>query len=147
MHHNTLGLNYRVHHINPDRDASCTFCLINKILPAQRESFSHFFWDCVAVEKLIYNFSMFAINRTMSKSNFFTGVDDTGTFYDTVFLVVSLFKYALWQFKLRKKVPSWPSLKHEFLYLLNILMGSNKTIRIKLLNCNWCRIYREGQHR
>jgi exonuclease III len=144
MHHNTLGLNYRIHHINPDRDASCTFCVINKTLPAPRESFSHFFWDCVTVEKLIQNFSMFAFNMVLSKAYFFTGEDDTGTFYDTVFLLVSLFKYALWQFKLRKKVPSWPSLRHEFLYLLNIIMGSNKAIRIKILNCNLCRIHRDA---
>jgi hypothetical protein len=38
-HHNTLGLNYRVNHINLDRDSSCTFCLIKKNLPSERETF------------------------------------------------------------------------------------------------------------
>jgi hypothetical protein len=43
LNHNTLGLNVRVHHINPDRDEACTFCIRSKNLPAERESFSHFF--------------------------------------------------------------------------------------------------------
>jgi hypothetical protein len=28
--------------------------------------------------------------------------------------------------------------------LLNIIMGSNKAIRIKILNCNLCRIHRDA---
>jgi hypothetical protein len=46
FYHNTLGLNYRVHNINPDREETCTFCVKAKNFLAERESFQHFFWFC-----------------------------------------------------------------------------------------------------
>jgi hypothetical protein len=55
-HHNILGLNSRVHHFNVNRDPACTFCLKEKNLPAERESFTHFFWDCPTTATIIKNF-------------------------------------------------------------------------------------------
>jgi hypothetical protein len=53
LYHNILGINSRVHHINGDRDPSCTFCSKAKNLPAEIETFQHLFWDCPSVNAII----------------------------------------------------------------------------------------------
>jgi hypothetical protein len=40
---NLLGLNSRVHHFNRLVNEACTFCTLNKLAPAPRETFSHIF--------------------------------------------------------------------------------------------------------
>jgi hypothetical protein len=46
FYHNILGVNARVAHFNPERSPACFFCEKKIILPAPRETISHFFWDC-----------------------------------------------------------------------------------------------------
>jgi hypothetical protein len=53
LHHNIIGLNSRIHHFNLNRDPACTFCNKCKNLPAERETFQHFFWDCPTTSKII----------------------------------------------------------------------------------------------
>jgi hypothetical protein len=56
LHHNILGLNSRVFHINPQREPTCSFCVKEKNLPAERETFQHFFWYCPTTRKMIKKF-------------------------------------------------------------------------------------------
>jgi hypothetical protein len=42
-YNNILGINSRVSHFNREIDASCTFCTLNNILPAPKETLAHVF--------------------------------------------------------------------------------------------------------
>jgi hypothetical protein len=116
-HHNILGLNSRVHHINPDRQPTCTFCIKTLNFPAERETFEHFFWYCPSTNKIITKFFEFFIEGTMSKKFFFTGCTDEGgttVFSRPAAIVFNVLSFVLWNFKLRKKLPTWPGVIAEF---------------------------------
>jgi hypothetical protein len=147
LHHNILGLNSRVHHINNDRDPSCTFCVKAKNLPAERESFAHFFWDCPSSNFVICKFfSMyFRENVRVTKNIFFTGImnEENSTLSLPVLLICSLLKYILWIFKLRKKLPSWPSFNSEFFYYFNVLIESSRKFKVAVSTCDWLKHQRD----
>jgi hypothetical protein len=141
LHHNILGINSRVHHINNTRDPSCSFCIKTKNLPAERETFTHFFWFCPTTHNLIIKFFEVYFRDEVQKTRtlFFTGIVGTNVknFSLPVLLVLSLFKYILWNFKLRKKLPSWPSLNNEFLYMFDIITKSSRKIQENVASCKW----------
>jgi hypothetical protein len=146
-HHNILGLNSRVHHFNANRDPACTFCLKEKNLPAERESFAHFFWYCPTTANVIKKFSdtFFSDVAPLGKKMFFTGVVRDGDTYASaaVLTVCKLLQYVLWSFKLRKKLPTWPSFKSEFLYMHNIILLSSPKYRDEVTRCTFFRHFRE----
>jgi hypothetical protein len=57
LYNNTLGINARVNHYNPDRGPECTFCLKRKSLPADRETIQDFFFGTVQ-PPILLNFEM-----------------------------------------------------------------------------------------
>jgi hypothetical protein len=134
LHHNTLGLNNRVAHINPDRDPSCTFCKLTKNFPCVKESFTHLFWYCPTTTYLFEKFANEFFGAVPVKKLFFTGTDENGNFSEAVFEICSLFKYVLWQFKLRKRIPTWPSFKSDLNYLLQMSCKSSKKLEIAITN-------------
>jgi hypothetical protein len=71
LHHNILGLNSRVHHFNEQRDPACFFCTKTGNLPAERETFQHFFWYCPTTEKIINKFWETFFSGTLCKKGFF----------------------------------------------------------------------------
>jgi hypothetical protein len=147
LHHNILGLNSRVQHINAARDPSCTFCLKSANLPAERESFEHFFWNCPTSAALINKFFniYFRQGTWVKKTVFFTGIvdEEKKVFSLPIFFICSLLKYILWVFKLKKKLPNWPSFNSEFLYHFNILMASSLKLSDVINGCNLLRHYRD----
>jgi hypothetical protein len=147
LHHNILGLNSRVYHINASRDPSCTFCLKSVNLPAERETFDHFFWNCPTSATLIKTFFniYFRQGSWVKKTVFFTGTvdEEKNIFSPPILFICSLLKYILWFFKLKKKLPNWPSFNSEFLYHFNILMASSWKLNEIVNGCNLLKQYGE----
>jgi hypothetical protein len=147
-HHNILGLNSRVHHINNDRDPACTFCTKSKNFPAERETFQHFFWYCPTTHNVLNRFCRDYLREgfTMTREFFFWGAaPDRGRKIDNVpvLIICSLIRYVLWSFKLRKKLPSWPSFQSEFFYLFNAMLASSKKFKGSVQSCNIFKSHRE----
>jgi hypothetical protein len=104
-HHNILGLNHRVHHINQLREPTCTFCTKAKNFPAERETFIHLFWHCPSVNKLIKRFFDTYIDGDADPYFFFTGcyrIDNRTELLVPVLIIFNVLRYAVWNFKLRK---------------------------------------------
>ena len=68
-YHNLLGTGNRVFHFNEEAEVCCIFCSKNGLLPAPIESFSHVFYDCPIINRIIVQYieKYFTINidRTM----------------------------------------------------------------------------------
>jgi hypothetical protein len=111
-------------------------------LPAEKESFEHFFWYCPTTSRIISRFFQEYINVPIDKTLFFTGAMYTDTnqlinFQKPVLIVFSLLRYCLWNFKLRKKLPTWHGITSEFFYHMHIMSLSSKKFYGSVLNCNW----------
>jgi hypothetical protein len=51
---NTLGINSRITHINPEINGGCTFCtLAGELPPPPSETFAHIFFDCRFVYEVL----------------------------------------------------------------------------------------------
>jgi hypothetical protein len=145
FHHNTLGLNIRVNHFNEERDPACTFCKKSINFPCERESFEHFFWYCPITAKMKDNFFNNFATKEITKTIYFTGTDSDNNFIEPVFVTCNVFRYILWTFKLKNKLPSWPAFINDFQYLMSILCGSNKKLRTRINQCDWFRQYGDGR--
>jgi hypothetical protein len=140
LHHNILGLNSRVHHFNQDRDPACFFCIKTANFPAEKETFTHFFWYCPTTSSLLKRFFSKYFNREPDYMAFLTGLWETDgrkEFSNCVAIVCSVLKYCLWIFKLRKKLPSWHSFESEFFYFFNVMLGSSNKHKLEVQRCQW----------
>jgi hypothetical protein len=136
LYHNTLGLNYRVHHINPERPETCTFCVKSKNLPPERETFMHFFWYCPSVQKVLDTFFQRNIGFNVAKSNYLFSTDDKNNFNESLSVVFDLVKFILWQNKLQKTLPNITGLENELNYHLSFILGSSTKLRNKFNGCD-----------
>jgi hypothetical protein len=145
LHHNILGLNSRVSHINASRDPACTFCLKAKNLPAERETFQHFFWECPTTNSLIIKFfeNFFRADIPVTKELFLYGTALGVKYNNTTGIVCAIFQYTLWEIKLKKRLPTWPLVKNEFFYNLNTALGASKKFRQQILTCDLYKQYRD----
>jgi hypothetical protein len=143
LYHNTLGLNIRVHHINPERDESCTFCSKAKNLPAERESFVHLFWYCPLVSGVLIQFLNRHITFEVTKRNYLFGLLSDNKFSEPLAVVFDILKYVFWQLKLRGRLPNRHNVECEFNYLLGILLNSNKKLKGQINSCNLFRRHGE----
>jgi hypothetical protein len=138
-HHNILGLNNRVHHINPERPPTCTFCTKALNLPAERESFIHFFWYCPTSSKIIQRFFETFVEGEINLVSYLTGciyAGDKVFFSRPVLIVFNILRFILWNFKLRKKLPTWPSVCSEFYYFFNTLIKCSRKFQDEVFACN-----------
>jgi hypothetical protein len=138
-HHNILGLNNRVNHINPDRPPTCTFCAKALNLPAEQESFIHFFWYCPTSAKIIDKFFDSYIEGEKNITLFFSGcvtLQNKLVHIRPLSIVFNVLRFILWNFKLRKKLPTWPSVVSEFFYFFNVLLKCSRKFQEEVFNCN-----------
>jgi hypothetical protein len=141
LYHNVLGMNSRVHHYNPDRSPECGFCIKKLNLPAERETIKHFFWHCPTANQSITALTGELINFVPTQSNFFLGTNSLGIYNDVLMLIFDLIKYILWQHKLRKKLPTYHSMRGDFVYFWGIILSSNKKLKNAVTNSNFVRRY------
>jgi hypothetical protein len=145
LYHNILGLNVRIHHINPERDMACTFCLKTNNLPAERESFVHFFWYCPTVNGILTDFFGRHIAFTVTKRNYFFGTSGDDNFCEPVAVVFDILKFVFWQLRIRRRLPNRHNVESEFNYILGLTMNGNKKLKGQINSCNLFRRNGDGQ--
>ncbi len=138
-YNNMLGLNSRVAHFNQEVNAGCTFCTVRKVLPAEKETMVHLFYYCPSVQCLIIEFgTKYLRNMVPDIEMFFTSqVTDFETKNNCLNIILDIFRYVVWQFKLQKIYPTpfkfWP----EFEYQLTTVTGSSPKFVSELIDCNF----------
>jgi hypothetical protein len=145
LYHNCLGLNAWVHHYNPDRDEACTFCTKLKNLPAERETFIHFFWYCPAVNNILTEFFRNNFWIAIGCREYFLGCREDNDFNESLMLVFDILKYTFWCIKLRKTLPNRHNISNDFKYNLDIALGANKKIKEHFNLCNLFRRHGEQE--
>jgi len=137
-YNNLLGTGSRLAHFNQNSEIQCHFCVRNKNLPAPIESFSHVFFDCPFVLKIVTKFSEKYFNFELSRNNFFHGnVSEAERDNKAVSLVLDVLRYSIWQTRLNKQNLSFYTVEIEVIDILEqITKTSNKT-KIIFNSCNY----------
>ena len=149
---NTLGINTRIANFVEGASRACTFCIINRLLPAHEESFLHIFFFCNTTSKWLSEFE----SRYYPELNL-TGINDRKHFWFlhfgtnvgwNFFMSSSIwfFKFLIWEAKLKKLSPSFNSLQIDlFIMLSNLLkISSQAKDDFKKINFNLCRLLGNG---
>ena len=135
---NILGTGNRVHHIDPSKDPSCKFCVLEKRFPAPIESFSHIFFDCPFVHNIVKQFTEKYFNVEVNKSIFFTGVfSQYEHFNRAANTVLDALRFCIWQAKLENRKLAFYTIELETLSLLDNYAYINKKFRNNILNCDF----------
>jgi hypothetical protein len=148
---NTLGVNARIGNYNPNINQSCTFCLLKGVLPAQRETFVHVFYDCPAVQDARRKFfeiffkDMNLDSDLKERQLLFFGVCPVKQDNTCLFLrsLIFTWHYVIWEAKLSKRLLSSHIAMHNLTFLLkNMLMYSGRLRYAKTNSClllcrNW----------
>ena len=157
LFNNSLSLNNRLAHFAPGRGQDCTFCVASNVIPAQSETFMHFFFDCDAVRKLreIFEteyFQELPLAQRNDKLKFWLfGISPIKDDNDNIFLLVTtqVFLYSLWQFKLQRRAPLRLPFEMEFFSNVSRIVDSNLLVRqcLAVTNVSLCRNWDTLRHR
>jgi len=106
---NCLGLNSRVAHFMADVTDQCSQCRILNPGTANRETFGHLFLDCPVTRTVLNGFLRLAGNVIQGnnpdlKNIYWYGLVN-GTLNKNVGLTFAIFRFVIWKFKIRKRVP------------------------------------------
>ena len=121
---------------NREADPSCIFCLKNNNRPAPMETFSHIFYDCPEVGKVISLFLSKYLNIELTRDEFFNG-NTEGTTRDriAVNLILDLLRYSVWQTRLLKNRLSFLTIEYETINLLDSITGSSNKLKYTIMQC------------
>jgi len=135
---NILGTGNRVIHFNREADPSCVFCTKSFTLPSPIETFSHVFYDCPHVNKIISQFFEKIFNEGVDRSEYFTG-NFGGTKRDlfAINLVLDVLRYTIWQCKLLKNKISYYTIELETLDLLETVSRCSNKIKFSINQCGF----------
>lgn len=142
---NSLGVGARVAARYRNRgieiDQRCAFCIKSGNRVPMREEFVHIFHDCPSVLPLIENVGVLLFPHSdeagTRKQFCMAGVVPNSTLQDQFFFSLSslLFNYCLWQYKLKRAIPSAVSLANEIdFYFENIVFASKKIANLVTIN-------------
>jgi hypothetical protein len=134
---NSLGLNSRVTHFVQDINESCTFCEIEGMFPAPRETFAHIFLECPVTGKYLDKFfNKFFPNKIVGnharKLFTFTGTlilregEYCSLFGNTVSIIIC---YLIWECRLQKQIKAYAQLESDFLHILEMIDKTTKRVR------------------
>jgi len=133
---NILGTGNRVLHYNPTAEVACTFCTLNRILPAPIETVAHVFFDCPIIFSNLNKIFKKFFRCEVTREKFFTGqFSDNESFNRICSLFLDCLRYAIWQARLTKSNISVYTLIEELNYLLTTVSGISKKIELLFLNC------------
>jgi hypothetical protein len=106
-YNNILGLNLRVAHFNVEVNAGCTFCNITNNRPIPKETALHLFYFCPTIYRIICTFyDNYVVRIVNNKSNYFVSDISANERTNNVLNIVwDVFRYVVWQFKLKQKAP------------------------------------------
>jgi len=136
---NTLGVGARVAHFDDTVDERCTFCRLLYNGTNAREDFIHIFRTCPITVGLLQNlFRALRLPIPRPDPNpdpvfeklYWYGIDGNDSSLASI-IFFDLFRYCLWKFKTRRKLPRIVELMDIFLPMLGTIL----TIKPKLRTC------------
>lgn len=156
FYYNYLGLNVRTSHFAANQSRGCFFCTHAGIIPTPDEDFAHLFRDCPTTKNwhsaFLLEFFRHPVDTLQSESLFwFLGIlsPASANFNIIVFLSALLFQYCIWEEKLRKRRPSYLTIKTLFIELFKTVILSRRKLIIccEKLNLPLCRLICPAVHR
>jgi hypothetical protein len=153
FYNNILGINTRLSHFVQNLSRGCTFCQLAGVNPVPDETFIHLFLECSTVRNWHNGFlaDFFPIGYLRDeldrKTIFFLGrvhEPDSDNYF--INFCILLFQYLIWEQKLKKRRPSYHSIKLDFEETVRRLLRGNSQARKESLKTNFilCRKLRYG---
>jgi hypothetical protein len=135
-------------------DQRCTFCVKAKSGVAMREDFPHIFLDCPYIRPVcdrVYNtYFNIRLDEARKRRCFFTGL--TENFYNgdntLNVLTATLINYTLWQWRIKKIIPSVVSITNDVDFLFECVTNVSKKVENLAINSGTpiCRRWRAGNY-
>ena len=121
---NSLGINVRISHFIDVPDRKCTFCRLTSDNTNYEETFTHLFFHCPTTRHLQTSFlnkyfPEVSRDLTEQKKFFFTMSflnNNKRCFNYFVSTAILVFQFLIWEFKLKKRKPSFLTLEIEFFH-------------------------------
>jgi hypothetical protein len=148
FYNNLLGINTRTSHFAANPNRACYFCSRRTPAVNQDESFLHLFFSCPTSRKWHDDFirsfipTLGNIDEMESKKLWFLGlIDDEMHLF--LCSAIMTFQFCIWECKLRKCIPSFHSLKMDFISLFKDTVKHNGDITKSGLQLNYalCRFF------
>ena len=149
FYNNLLGLNVRTSHFAVNQSRACCFCSISGMVPTPDETFSHLFRDCPTTRSWHLSFCSDFFSSTPAN------IEDISTLWFLgryllisqspnliIYLGIIIFQYCIWEEKLRKRRPSYNTIKNVFVEMFRTIACSRKKLisKCQSLNQPLCRI-------
>ena len=140
LRNNGIMLNNRLNAFDDTVSPNCTFCRIVDRDAAPRDGFLHFFFDCPVTFRLMSQWcSIFEPPLNINNQDFrniywygCTAEEPDGSVPLT--FVVDTFKYVLWKFIRRKKIPNFPAFRDELEFTITTAASLSKKLRYGITN-------------
>ena len=148
---NDLGLNNRLNAFDATVDPRCTFCRIIDPDSTMRDGLNHAFFECPTARTLLRTTITKCepvpdIDSRNFRQLFWYGTEVTedeaedGQLFPNAnlpgLLIFETFRYTLWKFRLRRKVPNPAMLNREFDFALNLITIKSKKLRDSVASSN-----------
>ena len=134
---NQLPLNNRINAFDDTVDPRCTFCRIIDNNTASRDGLSHVFCTCIVTDRLIAQL----INKLepipdpnsieFKHMYWYGSLPENPQLTPYILLVFDTFRYVLWKYKLRRKIPNFDALLSEICFILSISCKISTNLRKK----------------
>jgi hypothetical protein len=151
---NLLGINTRISHFVGNATRSCSFCNLTKPDPPD-ETFLHLFYQCETVastrNKFFEKFFLDFNGDAFDKREIWFGIVPSTVRDKLLFLVtVFLFQHAIWEAKLKKKLPSYQIIEKNTMFEMITMLKLNPTLCTGDINFNlsrnWPQFVQHGYH-
>ena len=139
---NALSLNNRLNAWDPDISPYCTFCRIIDRDTRIRDGFQHFFFDCPVTFRLLQQWGAifeppFNPNHPSFLQLYWYGSVEEPHYNPTaIIFICDCFKYILWKFKQRRKIPNFDSFRSQLLEIIFNSSCLNKSLKLGIQNNN-----------
>ena len=150
---NSLGLNTRISNFVENIDRSCSLCIAGSVSPPCEESFRHLFFYCSVtsaiqnafLQRYFIGLSERLVNEDDKKKLWFEFRDKDDPSYNLLLsTTICIFQSTIWEFKLKRKAPSFTSFMNEFTVKLDATIASSGVLTIlKNENINNYYIFRD----
>jgi hypothetical protein len=145
FYNNILGLNSRVAHFNVEVNAGCTYCSITNNRPVPKETVLHLFYFCPTKYRIICTFyDNYIVRIVNNKCNYFVSYISVNEQVNNVLNIVwDVFRYVVWQFKLKQKAPVYSIFDEELQYQFAIINSTSTSFREALIDCQFLQTNRQ----
>ncbi len=140
---NQLATNTRVSHFGENVQRACSLCNSHGIQNPSEETFLHIFLECpitTVVRKKFQSefFPEIDFTQIDLEKRFWFLCEQTDQRLENLHIETSkwIFKYLLWEGKLKKHLKSWYSLKIDFFFMMENIITTSEKIKMSRSNNN-----------